>query len=129
MADQSTEPYSATSTPPTGEIDLSAYRAHFPSLALEQNGQPVVYVDNPGGSQVPQFCIDAVAAYLSASNANTDGAFVTSRSTNALIAEAHARMAEFLGAADPREIVFGPNMTTLTFAMSRAIGRTLTVGD
>jgi cysteine desulfurase family protein (TIGR01976 family) len=86
-------------------------------------------MDNPGGTQVPQFCIDAIAAYLSASNANTDGAFITSRSTNALLAEAHARMAEFLGAADPREIVFGANMTTLTFALSRAIGRTLTVGD
>ncbi len=129
MSDQSSEPDSVTSTPQSGEIDLSTFRTHFPSLALEQNGQPVVYLDNPGGTQVPQFCIDAIAAYLSASNANTDGAFVTSRSTNALLAEAHASTAEFLGAADPREIVFGPNMTTLTFALSRAIGRTLTVGD
>jgi len=129
MSDQSAEPDSLTSTPPNGEIDLSTFRTHFPSLALEQNGQPVVYLDNPGGTQVPQFCIDAIAAYLSASNANTDGAFVTSRSTNALLAEAHASAAEFLGAADPREIVFGANMTTLTFSLSRAIGRTLTVGD
>jgi cysteine desulfurase family protein (TIGR01976 family) len=129
MSDQSTEPDLKTSTPPGGEIDLSTFRTHFPSLALEQNGQPVVYLDNPGGTQVPQFCIDAITAYLSASNANTDGAFVTSRSTNALLAEAHASTADFLGASDPREIVFGPNMTTLTFALSRAIGRTLTVGD
>jgi cysteine desulfurase family protein (TIGR01976 family) len=105
------------------------YRAHFPSLGLEQDGQPVVYLDNPGGTQVPQFCIDAISAYLSASNANTYGAFVTSQRTTALIAEAHVAMSEFLGSTDPREIVFGPNMTTLTFAVSRAIGRTLTVGD
>src|SRR5215469_986210 len=93
-----TLPTSSTADP----IDLSSFRAHFPSLGLEQNGQPVVYFDNPGGTQVPQFCIDAISAYLSASNANTDGAFVTSRSTNALLAEAHASAAEFLGAADPR---------------------------
>ena len=117
-------------TPSTSDpIDLSMFRAHFPSLGLEQNGQPVVYLDNPGGTQVPQFCIDAISAYLSASNANTHGAFVTSQRTSALLAEAHAAMADFLGSADPREIVFGPNMTTLTFAVSRAIGRTLTVGD
>jgi cysteine desulfurase family protein (TIGR01976 family) len=119
------QPTLSTSDP----IDLRSFRAHFPSLGLEQDGQSVVYLDNPGGTQVPQFCIDAISAYLSASNANTQGAFVTSRRTSALLAEAHAAMSDFLGSADPREIVFGPNMTTLTFAMSRAIGRTLTVGD
>lgn len=110
-------------------LDLSAYRTHFPSLALEEHGQSVVYLDNPGGTQVPQDCIDAIAAYLTGSNANTHGAFGTSRRTDALLDEAHAAMADLLNAADPREIVIGPNMTTLTFAISRAIGRTLTAGD
>src|SRR5579871_1185240 len=126
MPESSTMPPTTSST---GAIDLSPRRAHFPSLALEQNGQPVVYFDNPGGTQVPQFCIDAISAYLSASYANTGGAFVTSQRTDALLAEAHAGMADLLNASDPREIIFGPNMTTLTFAMSRAVGRTLTVGD
>ena len=108
---------------------MAAIRAAFPSLALELNGQPVVYADNPGGTQVTQACIDAVSAYYRASNANTHGAFLTSQRTDATLAEAHAAMADFLNASDPREIVFGPNMTTLTFAISRAIGRALQPGD
>jgi cysteine desulfurase family protein (TIGR01976 family) len=110
-------------------LDSAAVRAHFPALALEQDGQPVVYLDNPGGTQVPQSCIDAIARYLTTSSSNTHGAFLTSRRTDALLDEVHAAMADLLNAADPREIVFGPNMTTLTFAISRAIGRTLTPGD
>ncbi|MEO7000460.1 MAG: cysteine desulfurase-like protein [Ktedonobacterales bacterium] len=106
-------------------LDPQAARRHFPALALELNGQPVVYADNPGGTQVPQACIDAIAAYLSGANANTGGAFLTSQRTDALLDDAHAAMADLLNAADPREIVFGPNMTTLTFALSRAIGRAL----
>jgi cysteine desulfurase family protein (TIGR01976 family) len=129
MSDQSTISDSSTSLPAAGEIDLSSRRAHFPSLALEQNGNPVIYMDNPGGTQVPQICIDAISAYLCASNANTEGASVTSERTDALLAEARTGMADFLGSADPREIIFGPNMTTLTFSLSRAIGRTLTAGD
>src|SRR5690348_18025917 len=89
-------------------LDLSSARYHFPSLALEQDGQPVVYFDNPAGTQVPQACIDAFGAYYTSSNSNTGGAFVTSRRTDALIDEARAAMADFLNAADPREIVFGP---------------------
>jgi cysteine desulfurase family protein (TIGR01976 family) len=110
-------------------LDLGAIRAAFPSLGVEQNGRPVVYFDNPGGTQVPQICIDAIAQYLSSANANTGGAFLTSQHTDAVLAEAHAAMADFLNAGDPREIVFGANMTTLTFAFSRAIGRTLQRGD
>jgi len=116
-----------TSTRPA--LDLSAVRTHFPSLGHEQDGQPVVFLDNPGGTQVPQECIDAIAQYLASANANTGGAFLTSQRTDAMLAEAHADMADFLNAADPREIAFGANMTTLTFAVSRAIGRTLQAGD
>ncbi len=110
-------------------FDIAAVRSAFPSLAVEVNGQPAVYADNPGGTQVTQACIDAVSAYYRQNNANTHGAFLTSQRSDALLAEAHAAMADFLNAADPREIAFGPNMTTLTFAFSRALGRTLQSGD
>jgi cysteine desulfurase family protein (TIGR01976 family) len=110
-------------------LDPHTVRAHFPSLALEQDGRPVVYFDNPGGTQVCQECIAGITAYLTTANANTHGAFLTSARSDAMMAEAHAAVADLLGAADPREIVFGPNMTTLTFAISRAIGRTLAAGD
>jgi cysteine desulfurase family protein (TIGR01976 family) len=110
-------------------LDVTAVRQHFPSLAIEERGRPVVYFDNPGGTQVPRECIDAIVAYLTTSNANTYGAYATSARTVAMLDDAHAAMADLLNAADPREIVFGPNMTTLAFAMSRAIGRTLRPGD
>ena len=108
---------------------FAAARGQFPALALRQDGRPVVYADNPGGTQVPRACVEAIAAYLTSSNANTGGAFVTSRHSDAMLDEVHAATADLLNAADPREIVFGPNMTTLTFALSRAIGRTLRPGD
>ena len=110
-------------------FNLAETRAAFPSLAVEINGQPVVYADNPGGTQVTQACIDAVSAYYRQNNANTHGAFLTSQRSDVVLAEAHAAMADFLNATDPREIVFGPNMTSLTFAFSRALGRTLQPGD
>ncbi|HEV2460238.1 MAG TPA: aminotransferase class V-fold PLP-dependent enzyme, partial [Ktedonobacterales bacterium] len=99
---------------------FATYRAHFPSLELEQDGRPVVYFDGPAGTQVPQESIDAITSYLRTSNANTGGAFLTSRRSDAMLAEAHAAMADFLNAADPREIVLGANMTTLTLAFRRA---------
>ncbi|HEV2236815.1 MAG TPA: cysteine desulfurase-like protein, partial [Ktedonobacterales bacterium] len=114
---------------PTFALDADAVRGHFPSLALTVHEQPVVYLDNPGGTQVARECITAIHDYLTTANANTGGAFLTSQRTDALLAAAHAGMADLLGAADPREIAFGPNMTTLTFALSRAIGRTLAPGD
>jgi cysteine desulfurase family protein (TIGR01976 family) len=109
--------------------DLSSYRCYFPALELTVNGEPAVYFDNPGGTQVPQQVIDAMVSYLREANANTYGAFVTSQRTNAVIAAARSAMADFLHAASPNQIVFGPNMTTLTFAFSRAIGKTLQPGD
>jgi cysteine desulfurase family protein (TIGR01976 family) len=109
--------------------NLSHVRAHFPALAVEQDGRPVAYFDNPGGTQVTQACIDGITRYLTTSNANTHGAFLTSQRTDATLERAHADMADLLNAADPRETVFGPNMTTLTFALSRALGRTLQPGD
>src|SRR5271163_5260009 len=117
-----------TETVPITTLDLPWVRAQFPALAQTANGHPAAFLDGPGGTQVPQRVIDAISNYLSRDNANTDGAYATSRRTNAVLAEARAAMADFLNCSSD-EIVFGPNMTTLTYAMSRAIGRELGPGD
>src|SRR5438552_1055144 len=113
----------------TQSPDLSYYRRYFPSLDLEVEGRKAIYFDNPGGTQVAQQVIDAMVSYFREANANTHGAFLTSARTDQVIAAARSAMADFLYAASPHEIVFGPNMTTLTFAFSRAIGKTLQPGD
>jgi cysteine desulfurase family protein (TIGR01976 family) len=109
-------------------LDVAWARSQFPALLQTVDGHPAVFLDGPGGTQVPQRVIDAISDYLKYSNANTDGAYATSHRTNAMIAGARAAMAEFLG-CDPDEVVFGPNMTSLTFAISRSIGRDLKAGD
>src|SRR5882762_9936620 len=105
-------------------LDLTYVRAQFPSLAQTVNGHPAAFLDGPGGTQVPQRVIDAISNYLRSDNANTGGAYATSRRTDTMIARARAAMADFLHCGAD-EVVFGPNMTTLTYAMSRAIGREL----
>lgn len=105
-----------------------AIRPLFPALSQTVAEQPAIFFDGPGGTQVPQTVIDAMSDYLAHSNANTHGAFITSQRTDAVIAEAHAAMADLLG-CDPDEVFFGQNMTSLTFALSRAIGRVLQPGD
>jgi cysteine desulfurase family protein (TIGR01976 family) len=110
------------------KLDIEWVRQQFPALQQTVNGQPAVFFDAPGGTQVPQHVIDAIANYLSTSNANTHGAFLTSARTDQVIADAHAAVADFLNCAAD-EIVFGPNMTTLTLALSRAVGRELKGGD
>jgi cysteine desulfurase family protein (TIGR01976 family) len=110
-------------------FDVDALRAQFPSLARRQDGRPVVFLDGPGGTQVPQRVIDAVAGYYRDMNANSGGAFTTSEATDAMAAEAHAAVADFLGAASPDEIKFGANMSTLTLHVGRSIGATLQPGD
>src|SRR2546425_6450714 len=112
----------------TTALDLTWVRSQFPSLSQTVNGYPAAFLDGPGGTQVPQRVIDAISGYLRENNANTCGAYATSRNTDRVIAEARSAMADFLG-CDSDEVVFGPNMTTLTFAMSRAIGRDLGPGD
>jgi len=104
-------------------------RAEFPALSRLHGDRPYVYLDGPGGTQVPRRTVEAILSYLGRSNANHEGAFPTSEESDAVLAAAHAAGADFVGAADVAEIVFGPNMTTLTFAFSRAIGRTLRAGD
>jgi len=109
-------------------LDIDWVRSQFPALALQVNGRPAVYFDGPGGTQVPQRVIDAMREYLIRSNANMHGAFATSRRSDGVIEEAHKAMADLLG-CEADEVVFGPNMTTLTFSLSRALGRELGPGD
>ena len=110
-------------------FDPLAVRPEFPALAREQDGRPVVYLDGPGGTQVPERVIDAVSRYYRESNANDGGAFITSQLSDAIVDEAHAAVADLLGASSADEIKFGPNMTTLTFHVSRSIGAQLAPGD
>jgi len=109
-------------------FDVDAIRARFPALSLSQDGKPIVFFDGPGGTQVPQSVIDAVAGYYREANANHGGAFLTSRRSDAIVEDAHAALADLLG-VDADEIWLGPNMTTLTFHVSRSIGATLHPGD
>jgi cysteine desulfurase family protein (TIGR01976 family) len=109
-------------------VDLSGAAARFPGLRREQDGRTVVFADAPGGSQVPDAVVEAVAGYLRRSNANAHGSFATSQETDDLIAEAHRAAADLLN-ADEDEVVFGPNATTLLFSISRSIARSLEPGD
>lgn len=102
----------------------SDIRAKFPAL---HSG--AIFFDGPGGTQVPQAVIDAGDDYLQGANANVGGAFETSKRTVRVLSEARQAMADFLNGRSPEEIVFGPNMTTLTFHLSRTLGRTLHPGD
>jgi len=105
-------------------FDVDEIRSHFPAL---ESGD--TFFDGPGGTQVPQESIDAVNRYYKFANANFHGAFITSRRTDETTLEARRAMADFLNAPSENEIIFGPNMTTLTFNLSRAVGRTLSSGD
>jgi cysteine desulfurase family protein (TIGR01976 family) len=110
------------------QLDISWVRAQFPSLQLQVNGQQAAFLDGPAGTQVPRQVMEAVQNHFLNSNANTCGAFATSRSNDAIIVSARAAMADFFN-CDKDEVVFGQNMTTITFALSRAIGRELNAGD
>src|ERR1700758_3906362 len=112
----------------TKALDSTWVRAQFPSLKLQVNGQPAAFLDGPAGTQVPKQVMDAVQNYFLTANANTNGAFLTSRRTDEMILSARAAMADFFN-CDRDEVVFGQNMTTITFALARAIGRELKSGD
>ncbi len=113
-------------------LDVAWVRSQFPALSQTvrtmSGDTPAFFFDGPGGTQVPQRVLDAMSGYLANNNANTGGAYATSRNTDSMIADARAAMGDFLN-CDADEIVFGANMTTLTFAMSRALGRDLVAGD
>jgi cysteine desulfurase family protein (TIGR01976 family) len=109
-------------------IDIAWVRAQFPSLQLRVNGQMAAFFDGPAGTQVPQQVMRAVQDYFLHKNANTCGAFATSRQSDQAIAAARSAMSDFFN-CDPQEVVFGQNMTTITFALARAVGRDLREGD
>jgi cysteine desulfurase family protein (TIGR01976 family) len=110
-------------------LDIARIRAEFPALAIADSGRPRIYFDGPAGTQTPRLVIDRTVDCLTRRNANLGGAFTTSRAAGELVEEAHRAMADMLGAASPSEIVFGQNMTTLTFHISRSIGLGLVEGD
>src|SRR5229473_7682005 len=112
----------------TKAFDIGWVREQFPSLGLQLNGQKAAFLDGPAGTQVPRHVMDAVQNYFLTANANTCGAFETSRRNDAMIASARAAMGDFFN-CDANEVVFGQNMTTITFALARAIGRDLKPGD
>src|SRR6059058_1694225 len=107
----------ATAMTSTDEI-----RQRFPALARTHNGYSVAYFDGPGGTQVPRAVVEAMNDYLYHHNANTHWAYPTSEETDAIIESARSVLADFVN-ADPTEIVFGANMTTLTFHLARSLGR------
>ncbi|MBD2361653.1 cysteine desulfurase-like protein [Anabaena minutissima FACHB-250] len=109
-------------------LDLKWIRGQFPALNQKINGQPAIFFDGPGGTQVPGAVLDAISDYLVRSNANAHGAFATSARTDAVITAARVAIADFLGCSSD-EVVFGANMTSLTFTLSRAIARTIKPGD
>jgi len=109
-------------------FDIAWVREQFPSLKLQINGHAAAFLDGPAGTQVSRQVMDAVQNYFLTANANAYGAFLTSRRTTEMILSSRAAMADFFN-CDSNEVVFGQNMTTITFALSRAIARELKPGD
>jgi len=109
-------------------MEIESVRRQFPALSRVHDGRPVAYFDAPGGTQVPRSVAEAMTDYLFHHNANTHWAYPTSEETDVMIAAARAAAARFVGAR-PDEIAFGANMTTLTFHLARALGRTWKAGD
>jgi cysteine desulfurase family protein (TIGR01976 family) len=110
-------------------FDVDTLRRQFPALQKLRDGQAPVFLDGPGGTQVPHQVIDAMTHYLTSCCANTGGSFATSRESDQILRSAHQAVADLLNAPSPDEVVFGANMTTLNLHLSRAIGRTLRPGD
>jgi cysteine desulfurase family protein (TIGR01976 family) len=110
------------------ELDIASIRARFSALSRSAGGSPVVYLDGPGGSQTPDVVAEAVAGYLTTTNANLGGPFVTSQATERLLDDARDAAADFLGCT-VEEVVFGANATTINFLLAHAVARTLEPGD
>ncbi len=116
---------------PTTEFFFNPYtlRAQFPALRQEMNGEPVAFLDGPGGTQVPNRVIKAMSNYFVRGSSNQGGPFLTSQQTDETVAAARRAIQALYNAHQPEEIIFGQNMTSLTFAMSRALARTWQPGD
>ena len=112
----------------SNSFDIAWVRSHFPSLQTQVNGQPAAFLDGPAGTQVPTQVMHAIQGYLMSANANTGGAFLTSQRNDQMISNTRAAMADFFH-CEKDEVVFGQNMTTITFSISRAIARDLKAGD
>lgn len=110
-------------------FDVAFLRRQFPALNCQKDGVTPVFLDGPGGTQVPQRVLDALVNYLTTCNANHGGVFATSRHSDAVLENAHAALADLLNAPSPNEIIFGANMTTLTFHLSRSLAQTWKPGD
>lgn len=110
-------------------LDVPALRRHFPGLLRRDGDREAVFFDGPAGSQVPRAVAEAMQHYLLDDNANHGGAFVTSRATDTMVHAARHAFADFVGGDDPEEIVFGANMTTLTFHLARQLARTWRPGE
>src|SRR5437016_8168053 len=110
-------------------LDIHALRRQFPALQPGPDGRSAVFLDGPGGTQVPERVIDAMTHYLRTCNANHGGKFATSVASDRCLAAGHEALADLLNAPSPDEIVFGANMTTLTLHFSRAFAKTLRPGD
>lgn len=118
-----------TNTLDTAAFSAQAIRAQFPALHQQHDGVTPIFFDNPAGTQVPQRVIDAVSGYFTHNNANSGGAFATSRASDAMVSATREKVARFVNSSRSDEIVFGANMTTLNFALSRALAQTMTAGD
>jgi len=110
-------------------LNIKTIREQFPALALKDEGKARIYLDNPGGTQVPRQVLERMEHYLIHTNSNHGGPFRTSVESDKVLEDAHQGMADLLNAKSADEIVFGANMTSLTFAVSRSIGRLLKHGD
>lgn len=110
-------------------INTISLRSQFLSLSRLHNGKPLIFIDGPAGTQVPEYVINAMSDYYKTSNSNTHGAFITTQETDALMTSMRKTVADFLGAEGPETISVGQNMTTLNFSLARGIGRMLQPGD
>ena len=105
------------------------FRKQFPALSRLHEGKPLIFLDGPAGTQVPNQVIDAISGYYRTSNANLHGAFITTQETDNMLDQTRQAVSHFLGAEGPHTISFGQNMTTLTYSLSKAIARSLQPGD
>jgi cysteine desulfurase family protein (TIGR01976 family) len=110
-------------------LDSVAIRKQFPSLKRKHNGKPLIFIDGPAGTQIPQSVIDGMVSYYENSNSNTHGTFITTNETDAVIKNVRQSMATLLGAEGIETISVGQNMTTLNFALARGMSRFLKAGD
>jgi selenocysteine lyase/cysteine desulfurase len=113
----------------SSSLDGAFIRSQFPSLQRKNNNLPMVFLDGPAGTQVPQSVIDGITHYYKTSNSNTHGMFVTTNETDQVIHHMRECMAALLGAESAHSISIGQNMTTLNFSLARAISKVLKPGD